>query len=209
MAAVTPSQRSTYLAAAERVKWKPDDYFRETPVADLFPRPGPLVLDLGCGDGGFLLAMAQRFPNENFLGTERMVSRVEKVARKIGLAGLDNARILELESHYTVRWLLPAECATTVYVLHPDPWPKRNHHHRRLVQKEFMEAVHRVLVPGGELRAQTDDKPYFQWMEKVWAECPQFERIEWDVPEDWPKTDFEREYLEKGLPIYRARLRKI
>lgn len=206
---MTPSQRTTYLAAAERVKWKPDDYFREATVADLFPRPAPLVLDLGFGDGGFLLAMAKRHPEENFLGTERLVSRVEKVARKIGQAGLDNARVLELESHYAVRWLLPAGSATTVYVLHPDPWPKRQHHPRRIIQAEFMEAVHRVLAPGGELRVQTDDKPYFQWMEKVFAQCPQFERLEWEQPADWPQTDFEREFRAKGLPIYRARLRKV
>jgi len=206
---VTPNQRTAYLAAAERVKWKPDDYFREAAIDQLFPRPAPLVLDLGFGDGGFLLAMAKRHPEENFLGTERLVSRVEKVARKIGQASLDNARVLELESHYAVRWLLPAGCATTVYVLHPDPWPKRQHHPRRLIQPEFMEAVHRVLVPGGELRVQTDDKPYFQWMEKVFAQSPQFERLAWEQPADWPQTDFEREFRAKGLPIYRTRLRKV
>jgi len=206
---VTPAQRTVYLEAAERVKWKPADYFRETPLHELFSQPAPLVLDLGCGDGGFLLAMAQRHPEQNFLGTERMHSRVEKVARKIGRAGLTNARVLELESHYAVRWLLPAECAAAVYVLHPDPWPKRHHHPRRLIQPDFMQAVLRVLAPGGELRVKTDDLPYFQWMEKVFAESPQFERIEWEEPADWPKTDFERDFIEKGMPIYRARLRKL
>lgn len=206
---MTPAQRAAYLEAAARVKWKPADYFRETPVSEFFERPAPLVLDLGCGDGGFLLAMARRHPEQNFLGTERLVSRVEKVARKIARAGLTNARVVELESHYTVRWLLPAQSAATVYVLHPDPWPKRHHHSRRLIQAEFLEAVHRVLVPGGELCVQTDDLPYFQWMEKAFAACPLFERVEWQVPPDWPRTDFEREFIEKGLPIYRARLRKV
>jgi tRNA (guanine-N7-)-methyltransferase len=206
---VNPSQRTAYLAAAERVKWKPADYFNETTLNELFARPAPLVLDLGCGDGGFLLALAQRHPEMNFLGTERLVSRVEKVARKIGRAGLANARVIEIENHFAVRNLLPAACATTVYVLHPDPWPKRYHHPRRLIQPEFMAAVHRVLVPGGELCVQTDDKPYFQWMEKVFAQCPQFERIEWKELPDWPQTDFEREFIAKGLPIYRARLRKV
>ncbi|MEQ1860086.1 MAG: tRNA (guanosine(46)-N7)-methyltransferase TrmB [Chthoniobacteraceae bacterium] len=206
---MTPTQRTAYLEAAELAKWKPADYFRETPVGEFFARPAPLVLDLGCGDGGFLIAMAKRNPEENFLATERLPSRVEKVARKIARSGLANARVLELESHYAVRWLLPAACASVVYVLHPDPWPKRQHHPRRLIQVEFMEAVHRVLAPGGELRVKTDDKPYFQWMEKVFAQCPQFERLEWDEPADWPQTDFERDFVAKGLPIYRARLRKV
>jgi tRNA G46 methylase TrmB len=72
-----------------------------------------------------------------------------------------------------------------------------------------MEAIHKTLLPGGELRVKTDDKPYFLWMEKVFSGCPQFERLEWDEPEDWPKTDFENEFVAKGMPIYRARLRKI
>jgi len=133
---------------------------------------------------------------------------VEKVARKIARSGQENVRILRLESHYVVKHLLPARCVSIAYVLHPDPWPKRAHHPRRLVQAEFMASVHRVLIPGGELRVQTDDLPYFRWMEKVWEECPQFERTAWDKEPDWPKTDFERHFLEKGLPIYCARLVK-
>ena len=201
-------QRETFLETATRVLWTPADYFREADLAEVFPRPAPLDLDLGCGDGSYLLALARRFPERNFLGTERMIGRVEKVCRKVARGGLENVRILRLESHYVVKHLLPAASVAAVYLMHPDPWPKRAHHPRRLVQGEFMASLHRVLVPGGELFAQTDDLPYFQWMEKVWSQCPQFERLPWEKPDDWPQTDFERDYREKGLPIYCARLRK-
>ncbi len=197
------------LAAVARAEWVPEDYFKEATLDRVFSNSGPLDLDLGCGDGSFLIELARRHPERNFIGTERLLGRVEKVARKIARSGLENVRVLRLESHYAVRWLFPAESASSVYVLHPDPWPKRNHHPRRLVQPEFMDAVHRVLVPGGELRVKTDDKPYFQWMEKVFEKVAGFERLEWDEPPDWPQTDFEREFVAKGLPIYRARLRKV
>jgi tRNA (guanine-N7-)-methyltransferase len=206
---VTRHQHTIFLAAAERAEWKPTDYFKQADLAEVFTRPAPLVLDLGCGDGSFLIEMARRHPELNFLATERMLGRVEKVCRKIARNELQNTRVLRLESHYVLKWLLPPESASIIYVLHPDPWPKRNHHPRRLIQAEFMEAVHRVLAPGGELRVKTDDLPYFQWMEKVFAGSSQFERLDWDIPEDWPQTDFERDFLAKGLPIYRARLRKI
>lgn len=207
---MTREQHREFLAATERAEWKPDDHFRVARLEEIFPRTDvPLELDLGCGDGSFLVEMARRHPERNFLGTERLLGRVEKVARKIARAHLQNVRILRLESHYTVRWLLPAECASIAYILHPDPWPKRHHHDRRLIQIDFMEAAHKVLVPGGELRVKTDDKPYFQWMGKVFVRCPQFERLEWGEPEDWPKTDFEQDFLAKGMPIYRARLRKV
>jgi tRNA G46 methylase TrmB len=72
-----------------------------------------------------------------------------------------------------------------------------------------MAAVHRVLAANGELCVKTDDKPYFQWMEKVFSESKGFEQVGWDEPADWPQTDFERDFIAKGLPIYRARLRKV
>jgi tRNA (guanine-N7-)-methyltransferase len=203
------TQHEAFLAAVDRAQWIPEDYFRVARIDEIFPNPAlPLELDLGCGDGSFFVELAKRHPDRNFLATERLLGRVEKVAKKIARAGLNNARILRLESHYVLRWLLPSGCASIIYILHPDPWPKRVHHDRRLIQAEFMEAVDRVLIDGGELRVKTDDKPYYQWMEKVFAACPQFERMEWTEPADWPKTDFERDFVAKGLPIYSARLRK-
>ena len=198
-----------YLAAVARAEFKPRDYFAEAKVEEIFARAAPLDLDLGCGEGGFLLAMARRHPERNFLATERLLGRIEKVARKIAREEVANARILRLENLYVARHLLPAGCVAVAYVLFPDPWPKRYHHPRRIIQEDFMNALHRVLASGGELRVKTDDLPYFQWMEKIWAQVSGYERLAWDEEPDWPKTDFERQFLAKGLPIYRARLRKI
>ena len=198
-----------FLAAVARAEFKPDDFFAEVKLESVFERTGPLDLDFGCGDGGFLLAMAQRHPERNFLGTERLATRVEKVSRKLARNEVTNARVLRLESHYAARHLLPRECVSIAYVLFPDPWPKRYHHPRRIIQAEFMDSLRRVLAPGGELRVKTDDLPYFRWMEKVWEQISGYERIEWDEEAGWPQTDFERQFVAKGLPIYRARLRKV
>jgi tRNA (guanine-N7-)-methyltransferase len=198
-----------FLAAVARAEFRPADYFAEVKLEDIFPRAAPLDLDLGCGDGSFLLAMAQRHPERNFLATERMVGRVEKVARKIAREEVTNARVLRLENHFATRSFLPKESVSMAYVLFPDPWPKRYHHPRRLIQEEFMKSLHRVLAPGGGLRVKTDDLPYFQWMERIWANVSGYERIEWTEEEGWPRTDFEQLFVAKGLPIYRARLRKI
>jgi tRNA (guanine-N7-)-methyltransferase len=203
------TNHSAFLAAAHRAEFKPRDYFAEAKIDGIFPRLAPLDLDLGCGDGSFLVAMARRHPERNFLGTERQPGRVEKVARKIAREELTNARVLRLESHYAARHLLPEACIAICYILFPDPWPKRHHHPRRLFQEEFMSALHRVLAPGGELRVKTDDLPYFQWMEKLWERVPGYQQIEWETGPDWPHTDFEQQFLAKGLPIYRARLRKV
>ena len=190
-------------------EWVPRDVCKVASLGEIFARAAPLELDLGCGDGSFLIAMAQRFPERNFLGTERMERRVRTVCRKIAHERLANVRVLRLESLFTVRHLLPAGSVSVAHVAFPDPWPKRNHHPRRLFQDEFMQALHRVLAPGGEVRAKTDDLPYFHWMEKVFARAPGFARIDWEEAPDYPRTDFERLYVARGMPIHLARLRKV
>lgn len=198
-----------FLAAAERAEWKPQDIARRATIAEIFAREAPLEVDFGSGDGAFILAMARRFPERNFLGIERMSGRVEKTCRAAAREDIENVRIVRLESLYTAQWLLPVAAASIVHIGFPDPWPKRHHHPRRLFQDEFMVALHQVVAAGGEVRIKTDDQPYFLWIEKVLERAKGFERIAWEEDADYPKTDFEAHFLAQGLAIYRARLRKV
>jgi tRNA (guanine-N7-)-methyltransferase len=205
---VNKDQHAAFIAAAERAHWQPTEVFRRARTDEIFERSAPLELDLGCGDGAFLLGMARRHPERNFLGTERLMGRVEKVCRAAAREGLTNCRVLRLESLYTIKMLLPFACASTAHILFPDPWPKRQHHPRRLFQDEFMVALHQVLAAGGEVRIKTDDLPYFQWIEKVIVRAPGFERLPWEEEPGELLTDFEQHFRAQGLPTYRARLRK-
>jgi tRNA (guanine-N7-)-methyltransferase len=178
-------------------------------MEELFERPAPLEVDIGCGEGAFIAAMGARHPDRNFLGIERLLGRVNTVCRIAAHRRLSNIRVMRVESAYVVEHLLAPGSVTVAHVLFPDPWPKRYHHPRRLIQEPFMQALHGLLGPEGELRVKTDDLPYFQWMEKVFAKAPGFERLEWIEEADYPITNFERRFLNKGMPIYRARLRKV
>jgi tRNA (guanine-N7-)-methyltransferase len=195
--------------AAQRVEFVPADFFQRIPMEALFAREAPLEVDIGCGEGAFIAAMAERHPERNFLGIERLLGRVNTVCRIAAHRRLTNVRVMRVESSYVVEHLLAPGSVSVAHVLFPDPWPKRYHHPRRLIQEAFMKSLHGLLGPGGELRAKTDDLPYFQWMEKVFAKAEGFERIDWPEAADAPVTNFERRFLNKGLPIYRARLRKI
>ena len=187
----------------------PADYFRTLARAELCRDGRPLEVDLGCGDGSFLLAMARHHPERDFLGVERLLGRVRKVCRKVTRQALGNARVLRLESRYVSEWLLPEAAVSRLHLLFPDPWPKVRHHRRRLVQVEFLAAVWRSLVAGGEFLFMTDHEEYFQWAENKVEQFGGFERLEWQ--EDaffYPKTDFQQLWESEGKAIWRLRCRK-
>ena len=202
-------QHAAFLAAAERAEWVPASLLERASLSTIFEREAPLELDLGCGDGGFITGMAQRFPGRNFLGTERLLGRVEKVSRAAARFKLTNLRVVRLESSYVVKYLLPQGEVETAYVLFPDPWPKRHHHPRRLFQPQFVDDVRKLLRVGGMLRVKTDDLPYFQWMERVIGEVRGWERVDWPESPDEVLTDFERRFVAQGLPIHRVCLRRV
>jgi tRNA (guanine-N7-)-methyltransferase len=187
----------------------PAHYFRELEMAEI-RRPGrPLEVDLGCGDGSFLMEMARHHPERDFIGVERLLGRARKVCRKLTRQGLENARVLRLESRYVVEWLLPAASVSRLHLLCPDPWPKVRHHRRRLVQIEFLDAVRRVLEPGGEFLFMTDHEEYFRWAEEKVAEFGKFERLEWEEDSFFhPKTDFQELWESEGKAMWRLRCRK-
>lgn len=187
----------------------PVDYFREMKREEVRLPGRALEVDLGCGDGSFLVEMAKHYPERDFIGVERLLGRVRKVCRKVTRAGLTNAKVLRLESRYVVEWLLPESTVSRLHLLCPDPWPKLRHHRRRLVQTEFLDAVLRVLEPGGEFLFMTDHEEYFLWaVEKVTAHGG-FERLDWEETSFfYPKTDFQQLWESEGKAMWRLRGRK-
>ena len=193
----------------ERHEFMPQDYFQRLERGEILRDGRPLEVDLGCGDGRFLLGMAAHYPERDFLGVERLLGRVRKVCKKAGKQGLENLRVLRLESRYTAEWLLPLASVSRLHLLCPDPWPKVRHHRRRLIQQEFLQAVWDVLEPGGEFLFKTDHAEYFEWAVEKVADFGKFEKLEW--PEDaffYPKTDFQLQWESQGKVLQGLRLRK-
>jgi len=171
----------------------------------IFGRKGPLHVDLGCGDGSFLCALAQRLPDKNFLGIERLSSRIRSSAGKA--ASLDNVRLLQIESAYAVRHLLPAGSVERVYLLFPDPWPKRRHHRRRIVTRDFLNSVHIALEKNGLIYIATDHLDYFRKIEEIARATSSFAIAELDV--ELPPSGFELIFRQKGAPIHWLAVRKV
>lgn len=189
----------------------PADYFRELRRDEVFPNSSrPLEIDLGCGEGSFLVEMARLYPQRDFLGVERLLGRVTKTARKIQAAGLTNAKVMRLDSSYAVGWLLPTAGVSRLHLLCPDPWPKQRHRKNRLVNDpEFLAGLERIIAPGGDFLLKTDHEGYFENAIQNLAERAGFERLDWMADgQPYPMTDFERQWLDLGMPIHRARWRR-
>lgn len=186
----------------------PANYFAPLDLAAIFPRVAPVEIDLGCGDGTFLVGRAAQFPGRNFLGIERLVGRVRAASGKAARAKLPNVRVLLIESAYAMQYLFPANSITAVHLLFPDPWPKKRHQRRRIVSRDFLGAVHRALAPDGLLRIATDQQDYFEAISALVPETG-FWIDEEAESETFPLTKFEKRFVAQGLPIYRIRLRKV
>ena len=193
------------VPAAELVLHEPGEAF--DPAAS-FGRAAPLEVDLGCGDGAFLVALAQQYPERNFIGIERMPGRVHSTARKIGDRALAHARVLHADILHALQDLIPPESVDVFYLMFPDPWPKRRHGSRRTFNAAFLARVARALKRGGLLRVATDDTPYFTSMQSI-AMTTRDLGLEQDDAQDLPTSTFEARFRATGLAIHRFALRKV
>jgi tRNA (guanine-N7-)-methyltransferase len=165
--------------------------------------PLRLVVDVGFGRGEFLLELAGEDPTTAFLGIECSFKRVLKMARRLARSDLVNVRLVEAPAELVVGERLPHASVTCFWINFPDPWPKKRHHRRRLVQPGFVRALARCLVVGGTLHVATDDPGYAEWIDEVLADEPALEnacapvRFRRQV-NDRPATAYELEWRAEG-----------
>ncbi len=176
----------------------PPNILHQLQFAQIYGNDRPVELELGCGDGSFLLKWAGLNPDRNYLGVERLKGRVLKIDRKGRRLGLHNLRGLRLEAAYVLEWMIPERSLAALHVYFPDPWPKKRHHRRRLIQSPFTELAARVLEPGGWVYLRTDHVEYFTQMGEVFAASRRFEASS-EPPELLAvKTDFEVGFNAEG-----------
>ncbi len=176
-------------------------------LAELFPQPQPLEVELGCGDASFLAEYARCNPQKNFIGVERLLGRIQKLDKKGRRLGLTNTRGVRIESAYLLEYLLPSHSAAALHIYFPDPWPKKKHRRHRLIGESFPALARRALAPGGTVFLRTDDTDYFQQMNEVFDTAKEFEKTETPASLAEITTDFERDFNAQGIPTLRAAYR--
>lgn len=191
------------LAVLERFAWE-----------RLFAVAQPIELEIGAGKAGFLLQRAQQHPERNFLGIEWAGEFYRFAVDRMQRWGVPNVRLLRTDGGHFLRFVCPPTSLTVLHVYHPDPWPKKRHHKRRLVQPAFVQAAARCLVPGGLWRVQTDHAEYFEIIRALLPAEPALVEVPFDDPAlgaaaDVVDTNFELKYRRAGRPIYRLALRRV
>ena len=172
--------------------------------AALFGHPPERIwLEIGFGGGEHLAAQARAHPEVGLIGCEPFVNGVAKLLREVEAGSLDGVRIWDGDAT-ALLGRLPAGSIDRVFLLFPDPWPKRRQRKRRFVTDESLRALARVLTPGGEFRFATDIDDYAGWTLARVLRAPEFRwtarRAEdWRRPwSDWPGTRYEEKARREG-----------
>ena len=172
----------------------------------LFGRVAPLEIDVGCGKGLFIERAALAVPTHNFLGIEVSHKYARYSASRLARRGANNGLIVAGDAQTLFAELLPPDTVAAVHIYFPDPWWKKRHHRRRIMNDLFLAEVYRVLVPRGSLHFWTDVAAYYEESASLagpFAVPEQHAEHDLDF-----RTHFERRKRISGLPIYRAQFLK-
>ena len=199
----------TEIVSASGPVFDPKDHDLPLDWKRLFKKEGPVEIEVGCGKGRFLLERAAQYPERCFVGLEYARAYLETIAKRCSRQGLANVRVSKCEAGEFFRERIPAASLDAFHLLYPDPWPKKRHHKRRLIQREFLAELRRVLKPGAELNIGTDHEGYFEWMLEHFREwkgtfvlTPRVLAAPKDRRGFQGRTNYEMKYLKEGRTIY-------
>ncbi len=178
------------------------NWFSDTSCAN------PLELEIGSGKGTFLCQQASLTPNVNYIGVEYAKAFWRHAADRCRRRGLENIRIVHGEAGSFVRYRVADASLRCVHIYFPDPWPKKRHHKRRLVQAPFLTLLHQKLETDGRIRIVTDHAQYYEWMtQHIQQVESKFEQLPFHPADgandgELTGTNFERKYRCEGRPFY-------
>lgn len=173
----------------------------------LFGRNAPRVLEIGFGNGESLIAQALSMPDADFLGIDVHKPGVGHCLIKARQAGVKNLRLIVHDAIEVLEQQIPEQSLTRINLYFPDPWPKKRHHKRRIVQHSFLELCARCLEISGTLHIATDWSNYAEHVDEILQQSVRFGCVDRRVhdgsqPLDRPGTKFERRGLMRGHKIW-------
>lgn len=202
---LTPSQQRALdeLLPTLGLAFKPEPL----DTGNVFRCEQPITLEIGFGNGVTLVEQAAKNPAMNFLGIEVHKPGVGHCLLKAKNEDLENLRLIVHDAIDVLEQQIPRQSLARVNLYFPDPWPKKRHHKRRIVQPDFVDLIADRLVTGGTFNIATDWANYAEHIDEILSRTDQFKCVarrehDGDQPLDRPRTKFEQRGLSKGHRIW-------
>lgn len=185
----------------------------DTTWSKIFGNDQPLALEIGCGTGHFAVAMAQLHPEWNFIAVDYYNKGCLKTSKRADKAGLDNLRVIRAEACSFIEHFIPAGSLCALFINCPDPWPKKRHRKRRLVNIEFVSYISKFMQPDADFFFATDFVDYGEDVANFMPQLPDFENLL--APdfyrhelEGYPLSKYMLKFMALGKQIYFVNYRK-
>lgn len=174
--------------------------------AEIFGNNNPLALEIGCGTGHFVAELAYKQPDVNFIAIDIYNKGCLKTCAKVDAEGLKNVRVMRTEARWLMDKGLKPESLSAVYINCPDPWPKKRHRNRRLVNSEFISTLAHYLAPGADFFFSSDVDNYAGDVAAQIQNLSAYRNMlsaDWQhsLP-DYPISKYMQRFLDRGQQIY-------
>ena len=169
----------------------------------------PTVLEIGCGKGGFVIELAKREPQVNYLALEKMSNVILTPMEEVKKQGIENIRFLNIRAE-CLPCYIPEGSLDAIYLNFSTPLPKLGYATQRLTHRNFLEVYKKLLKKGGRILQKTDDRDFFDFSLEEYAACGfALEKVTYNLHEQgnpsWNVvTEYEQKWVERGLPIHRV-----
>ena len=176
---------------------------------EVFGNDNPVALEIGCGKGGFICALAKREQGVNFLALEKMSNVILTPLEEVRLQGIENVRFLNIRAE-CLPCYIPEHSLDAIYLNFSTPLPKLGYATQRLTHRGFLETYKKLLKKGGRILQKTDDREFFEFSIEEYKACGfRLENLTYNLHEngnpDWNiVTEYEQKWIERGLPIHRV-----
>ena len=177
--------------------------------AGAFGNENPVALEIGCGKGGFVIALAQQNPDMNYLALEKMSNVILTPMEEVKNVGVENVRFLNIRAE-CLPCYIPENSLDCIYLNFSTPLPKLGYATQRLTHRNFLQVYKKLLKKGGRILQKTDDRDFFDFSLEEYKACGfALENVTYNLHEngnpEWNiVTEYEQKWVERGLPIHRV-----
>ena len=170
-------------------------------LSEIFPRSEKIIMEIGFGMGEATAIIAKNHPNNAYIAVDVHPPGIGKLLGRIVDNGLTNLRVIEDDVHIVLPHMFEDESLDAIHLYFPDPWPKKKHNKRRIVNEGFLALIHPKLKKGGYIHIATDWVPYAESMQEVFSVSTLFTGGVIEKPESRPVTRFEGQGIDKDHQV--------